>query len=104
MGSLRFRICFSMKRERKMLHGFLRVTGLGQDLDPHRFYLQWYGTDECVIERHLGILCFEDTRVRLKTEQGVLTVAGENLSLFELTATRAKVTGRIESLIVEGKS
>ena len=104
MGLLRFRICFSMKRERKMLHGFLRFTGLGQDLDPHRFYLQWYGTDECVIERHLGILCFDGTCVRLRTEQGTLTVTGENLSLFELTASEAKVTGRIGSLSVEGKS
>ncbi len=95
-----------MKKERKLLHGLLHAADLGQDLDPHRFYLEWYGTDECVIERHMGILCFEDVRVRLRTEQGTLTIEGEELSLYELTATRAKVTGRILSLSlsVEGKS
>ncbi len=52
----------------------------------------------------MGILCFEDVRVRLRTEQGTLSIEGEELSLYELTATRAKVTGRILSLSVEGKS
>lgn len=82
----------------------MNAAELPQDLDPHRFFVQWYGADECLIERHRGILCFEDERIRVETEQGVLCVSGHGLSLETLTDTQLKISGQIIVLSIEAKS
>ena len=71
----------------------IKVADLPLDLDPHRFYLQWYGNDECLIERHAGILCFQDAQIRLNTEQGVIAFSGSGLKLDQLTESRAMISG-----------
>lgn len=93
-----------MKNERKLLHRILRSAGLPEDLDAHRFFAEWHGGELCRVERHKGILCFDGKSVRLKTEQGVLTVFGENLVLSEITGSEARISGRIRSLTLEEKS
>lgn len=77
---------------------------LPQELDSHRFFVQWIGDGACLIEQHRGILCFEPTLIRFATEQGVLTVAGEALTMDALSAARAKVRGAIRSVSLEAKS
>lgn len=93
-----------MSKDRKLFGAFLRRTGLPQDVDPHRFFLQWIGAEECLIEQHRGILCFGKERIRFLTEQGTLSVEGENLALIQLTEARAVVHGPIRSISLEGKS
>ena len=93
-----------MKKKRMILRRILNAAGLPQELDPQRFFAQWYGDDECLIEQHRGILCFDGSCIRLATAQGVLRVNGDSLTLEALTESRAKVTGRITALSLEGKS
>jgi len=97
-------INFDMKRKRTVLHRILHAADLPQELDAHRFYVQWYGGDECVIEQHRGILCFEDAVVRLSTDQGVLRIEGETLALDSLTDSCAKITGNIIAVSIEAES
>ena len=82
----------------------LKAAELPQELDAHRFYVQWYGADECLIEQHRGILCFDAGLIRLATDQGTLCISGESLELEALTDSRAKVTGQIEAVRIEEKS
>ena len=93
-----------MKREHGILTRFLRKTDLPRELDTHRFFVQWFGPDECTVEQHRGILCFERTAIRFSTEQGILTIAGDSLLLEQLTDTGARIRGTIASVSLEGKS
>ena len=82
----------------------LNAADLPQDLDAHRFLVQWYGQDECIVEQHRGILCFDSEMLRFATEQGTLSVEGQDLGLEVLTDSRAKIKGQIISLSIEAKS
>lgn len=97
-------ICCTMKRKRTVFRHILKVADLPQELDAHRFYLQWYGIDACLVEQHRGILCFDAKAVRLATDQGVLCISGDSLELEALTDSRAKITGQLEAVRIEAKS
>ena len=93
-----------MKRKRMVLRHILKAADLPQELDAGRFYMQWYGIDECSVAQHRGILCFDGKTVRLATDQGVLCVLGDSLELEALTDSRALIKGQIESVRIEAKS
>lgn len=93
-----------MKREQRLLSRFLRKTDLPPEIDAHRFSVQWFGSDECLIEQHRGILCFDASRIRFSTEQGVLSVEGRDLVLRELTETDARILGSVNCISLEEKS
>ena len=82
----------------------LRSADLPQELDAHRFFVQWYGMDECLVDQHRGILLFDSAMIRLQTDQGVLCVTGNGLELEALTESRAKINGQIAGLSIEAKS
>ena len=82
----------------------LKTAELPQELDASRFFVQWYGSNECLVEQHRGILCFDGALIRFQTDQGVLCVAGEALVLDALTDARAMINGRIHTLSIEEKS
>ena len=97
-------IYYTMKHDRKLMERILKNAGLPEDLNPHLFLVQWFGGRDCVIEQHRGILDFSLHAIRLMTEQGVLTIEGEDLVLVQMTAVRAKVSGQIRSVALEAKS
>ena len=86
------------------MRNVLRTAELPQELDASRFFVQWYGSNECLVEQHRGILCFDDELIRFQTDQGVLNVAGEALVLDALTDSRAMINGQIYTLSIEEKS
>ena len=92
-----------MKRKRLIRH-ILKAAELPQELDPRRFFVQWYGSDTCFVEQHRGILSFDDASIRFQTDQGTLAVAGEALVLDALTDSRAMINGQIHTLSIEAKS
>ena len=93
-----------MKRKRQVLRHILKAAELPQELDAHRFFVRWYGSDECLVEQHLGILCFESTRIRIDTEQGVLCILGDSMELEALTGSCVKINGQIRTMSIEAKS
>ena len=82
----------------------LKTAELPQDLDANRFFVQWYGSTECLVEQHRGILCFDGDLIRFQTDQGVLSVSGNALVLDTLTDSRAMINGQIQTLSIEAKS
>lgn len=93
-----------MKRKSKLWNRIIKTAELPQDLDPHLFFVQWFGSGECLIEQHRGVLSFEPCRIRFLTEQGTVELTGEELVCEQLTETRAKVRGAIKGVTLEGKS
>ncbi|MBR6039223.1 MAG: YabP/YqfC family sporulation protein [Clostridia bacterium] len=93
-----------MKRKRSILRRVLRAAELPQELDASRFFVQWYGSNECLVEQHRGILCFDGELIRFQTDQGVLNVTGKALVLDALTDSRAMINGQIHTLSIEEKS
>ena len=87
-----------------MFGRILKGLELPQDLDPHRFFVQWLGGEECLIEQHRGILCFEVQRIRFATEQGTIEITGDPLEVERLSESRALVRGKIRSVALEAKS
>jgi sporulation protein YqfC len=77
---------------------------LPEELDPHRFFVQWIGKGACLIEQHRGVLRFEQTRICFQTEQGILSIEGDSLEMDCLTDVRAKVSGSVRSVTLEAKS
>lgn len=104
MERLRTDISCTMKHNRTTVGRILKGFGLPQELDAHRFFVQWIGGAECLIEQHRGILCFEAGRIRFSTEQGTLCVEGDSLELTRLTETRALVLGGIRTVSIEDKT
>jgi sporulation protein YqfC len=97
-------IYWIMKRYRKIMGRITKTAELPDDLNPHLFFVQWLGGTECVIEQHRGILDFAMQQIRFMTEQGELSVEGEDLVLEVMTASRAKVSGSIRAVRLEAKS
>ena len=93
-----------MKPKRRFLRRILEIADLPQDMDASRFFVQWYGADECLVEQHRGILCFDARSVRLQTDQGILNISGDALELNALSESRARITGTIRALSIEVKS
>jgi sporulation protein YqfC len=93
-----------MKKKQKIIGRILGGFELPQDLDPHRFCLQWIGGEQLLVEQHRGILCFEIGRIRLSTEQGTLQIEGDALTMERLSESRALVSGDIACVSLERKS
>ena len=82
----------------------LRAAELPQDLDPTLFFIQWLGKNELLIEQHRGILRFEPSVIRFKTDQGIVSVSGTDLGMNCLTESRALISGSITDVSLEEKS
>ena len=59
------------------------------------------GFDEMVIENYKGILEYEEFFVRISTYIGIVNINGYNLKLENMTDDDIKVTGKIESFVLE---
>ncbi len=57
--------------------------------------LTMLGRSDLLVENHKGVLQYGECTVRLFTEEGILCIAGEGLSLMELGASRAYVKGTL---------
>ena len=86
-----------MKRNKRFRRTLQKAFDLPDDLDPSLIQIHWIG-DTVLIEQHRGILGFEPGSIRLLSEQGELTVTGENLRIMELSETRAFIQGAITGI------
>jgi len=59
------------------------------------------GHSEVAIENYKNLLEFSDTRIRIRTKEGVLTIEGERLLLRYVTTENLLITGRIMGILFE---
>ncbi len=82
----------------------MRAMELPQDIDPHLLAAHWIGGTDLLVEQHRGILRFQSDMIRFASEQGILIVSGNDLTMSQLTASRAMIFGDIRSVSFEEKS
>ena len=56
------------------------------------------GRDEINIENYKSLIEFTDTKIRIQTSSGMLTVEGNNLTLKQVTTEHVLITGKIKAL------
>ena len=93
-----------MKKKSKLMHRIVRVLELPQDLDPHLIAVHWIGGSELLVEQHRGILRFDCNVIRFSSEQGAVSVSGNDLVMEKMTETSAMIRGDICSVCFEDKS
>ncbi|MBQ2991998.1 MAG: YabP/YqfC family sporulation protein [Clostridia bacterium] len=76
----RDRLTFRSSLPEDTLHGGARVT--------------WFGRTGVLAEGQRGVIELTDTRIRLRTRDGVLSVSGEAMTLGELSADAAMIRAR----------
>ena len=56
------------------------------------------GRDEVNIENYKNLIEFTDTKIRIQTSLGMLTVEGQNLILKQITTEHVLITGKIKAM------
>jgi len=60
--------------------------------------IQATGRNEVNIENYKNLIEFTDTKVRINTTSGALTIEGQNLNLKQITTEHILITGKIEKM------
>ncbi len=63
--------------------------------------VQLLGREKMYVENHRGVLAYRAACIRLKTEEGVLRIEGESMTLCELRRDRLYISGQIAGLFYE---
>lgn len=90
-----------MKNKKKQKIPWLEIPS---ELDPHVLQLHYFDVGELLVEQHRGILDFSSTEVSFLTEQGTVTFCGSELQIVTLTEHRAKIVGKLQSIVLGDKS
>jgi sporulation protein YqfC len=56
------------------------------------------GNGELIIENYKGVIEYEDEKVRVNTNSGVIKIMGEKLIIREITSENIFLNGKIKSL------
>ena len=80
---------------RKLKKRVYVTLDLPEEADEETSRVTMVGRGSLLVENHKGALVCSDTRIRLLTVQGVLSVTGEGLQLLEFSESRAFVRGRL---------
>ena len=59
------------------------------------------GRNELAIENYKNLLEFSDTKIRIRTKEGTLTVEGERLLLRHVTTENLLINGRVMGILFE---
>ncbi len=89
------------KRKIKLGRRVVEALDLPQETVSGRPKLTLQGRELILVENHKGIFECGESVVRLHTSCGILRVAGEGLTLLELSAERLYVTGLLCSVEYE---
>jgi sporulation protein YqfC len=91
------------KRKIKLRKRMAEVLDLPEDIVLDVPKLTLIGNETMLIENHSGIYEYSDDIIRLNTPIGLLSIAGLDLVLKELSLERLYVTGIIYGVNFEGK-
>lgn len=89
-----------MKQSNNLLGRLTSATDLDTEAVPGQPLVELSGTNRVLIENHLGILQYCDTRICVKLVYGSLCVAGNGLELARMTKEQLVITGDIAGICV----
>ena len=67
-----------------------------------RTLVELQGQQQVLVEGHRGILGYSRKEILVKTREGVLHIAGEDLTLCCMSREQLFIRGRIAALVCEG--
>ena len=56
------------------------------------------GTESIMVENFGGIMEYDDKLIKIKTEEGIMSVTGENLTISTVTDYDIYISGKINSI------
>lgn len=59
------------------------------------------GRGEVTIENYKNLIEFTDTKIRIRTKEGMVTVEGERLALRQVTTENLLIAGRVAGIFFE---
>ena len=60
--------------------------------------LTMLGNSDLMIQNYKGVFEYEENRIKINTGAGIIKIAGQSLSIKEITSEDIMVIGKIESL------
>lgn len=82
--------------KKKLLNRLVAALSLPPEIDLSTPKLVMYGREELLLENHKGVLSYTECEARFLTAYGTVTILGKDLELFEFSAERASLRGRID--------
>lgn len=61
------------------------------------------GNEEITIENHKGIKTFDEDKIRIKTNIGIIKIEGKSFEISYIGGDTITVTGVFKSILYEGK-
>lgn len=83
------------KKEPGVLAAVAELFDLPEDVVAGLPRLELIGSRQLYLERHQGILSYNETVIDVNTSGGILRVEGERLSLLAMTAEELRIGGTI---------
>lgn len=82
-------------KETNVLTAVAELFDLPEDVVAGLPRLELIGTRQLYLERHQGILSYDEAVIDVNTSGGILRVEGERLSLLAMTAEELRIGGTI---------
>lgn len=63
-----------------------------------------HGDQEVLVENHRGLYSYDETRIRIRTAHGVLSISGEKMTIAHFGAEDLLIQGKVHTVQVEARS
>lgn len=63
-----------------------------------------HGDQEVLVENHRGLYSYDDTRIRIRTSRGVLSISGEKMTIAHFGAEDLLIRGKVRAVTLEAQS
>lgn len=94
---------FKKKRAAQSLkRKFAEISDLPYELVTDCSRMVLTGDKEFLIENYSGIIEYEMHRIKLRSASGIISVAGDNLTINELDNEQLLVKGKLRCIEIEG--
>lgn len=88
---------------RKRWEALLEEAELPGELLPGQSLLELAGQTRALIEGHDGITEYHTERIRVRVKYGEVCICGSGLELTRMTKEQLVITGRIQTVTLEGR-
>lgn len=86
------------RKENRVLDTVAELFDLPGDVVAGQPHLEMMGHHQLFLERHSGILSYQQDCIDINTPGGVLRITGQKLTLLAMTAEEVRVGGEIHAL------
>ena len=76
---------------------------LTDEVIPGQPVVELLGEGRVLIEGHKGVAAYSDQEITVKTRLGVVKIAGSNLKLTSMSASRLVISGSISCVYLVGR-